>query len=139
MRHAYTESDRSTDHKGGGKSAAKQEFKDECDVNVIVQRHLQVGGLITPQEFSDELVTLPDNFDYHQALNAVIDAQEAFEKLPSELRTAHNNDPGSILAHLDSAEYRSGQVDAFGSPTQPREEAEEAPRNAPEEPGTVPT
>ena len=117
---------------------AKQQFKEECDVNIIVDRHLEMGGVINVQEFSDEVVELPDNFDYHEALNRVRKAQEAFELLPAELREAHNHDPASVLRLIDSKEFQDGLVDEFGnsksSPTPADAPADKTPH---EEGGTV--
>ena len=137
IRHAYSPSDRSTDAKGGGKSMTRQEFTEECDINTVVERHLTVGGIITPQEFSEELVELPDNFDYKEALDAVTAADAAFLQLPADIRSAHENNPGNLLNHIESKEFQSGTVDIFG--VEIRTEAPEQAPQRPEEPGTVST
>lgn len=116
MRHGYSDSDRSTDHPGGGKSMTRQNHKEECDINTIVERHLEVGGVITPMEFSDKVVVLPENFDYHEALNSVIAADEAFMQLPADIRTAHENDAGKLLDHVASKPFIDGDVDIYGEP-----------------------
>jgi hypothetical protein len=124
MRHAYSQSDRSSDHPGGGELMTKQSHKDECDVNLIVARHLEIGGVITPQEFNEEIVVLPENFDYKEALDALNAADEAFMKLPAEIRSAHDNNPGNLLNHLDSKAFLSGEVDIKGVARQPEVDPE---------------
>lgn len=126
IRHAYSPSDRSTDFETVGKSATRQEFKEECDINVVVDRHLKIGGVITPQEFSEEMVVLPDNFDYHEALNAVIAADEAFGQLPADIRSAHDNDAGKFLKFTDSKDFVEGRLDIYGASIAPTAAAEPA-------------
>lgn len=113
LRHAYSPS------QGGvttfqGKSKTKQSFKDECDVNNIVKRHYSPGGEFDVVKFSEAIVELPDNLNYHEALNQVIAADQAFLELPSEIRSVHENDPGKFLAFMESEPYLSRQVDLLG-------------------------
>lgn len=80
------------------KSLAIQSAKDECDINVIVQRfgltgHLPVG-LVAPT-FAD---FLDAPADYHGALEAVMKAEDAFLRMPAAVRARFNNDPGSFVA-----------------------------------------
>lgn len=128
IQNAYSQVDRSTDFKTVGKTKTVQYHKDECDINVIVDRHLTQGGVITEAEYVDEVVVLPDNMDYHEALNFVMDADEAFMQLPADIRTAHDNDAGKLLKHVYSDDYTSGRVDVYGN----SKEAPAPVQNAPE-------
>lgn len=77
-------------------SLTKQSFAEEADINTIVKRFNLTGQL--PQD-----VRMPTYADFegiltfHDAMNAVRDAQEAFFELPAELRSRFGNDPGAYV------------------------------------------
>lgn len=77
-------------------SLTKQEFKDECDINTILRRFNVTGQLPvgvrmpTYGDFSE--VT-----DFHDAVNAIALAREAFSQMSAEVRRRFNNDPGEFV------------------------------------------
>lgn len=83
------------------KSLAKQEFKEECDINTIVER-FGIG-------FAPVQTALPmyEDFtgvvDYQTALNQVRQAAESFMLLPAGVRANFDNDPQKLLefVHTD--------------------------------------
>lgn len=80
---------------------AKQEFRDECDVNVIMRRVLASGealpeGVGTYGDFSDAV-------DFLEAQLVVKRAEEQFMSLPSRVRDRFNNDPAALLDFVHGA------------------------------------
>ena len=75
---------------------AQQQFKDECDINNILERFGVTGELPTntrlPQYGDFSGIT-----DYQSALNAVMEAQEAFMALPAAVRARFANDPAAFV------------------------------------------
>lgn len=91
-------------------SLAKQSFKAECDINNIMDKYKRAGVI----GFQDNMkqgrfADLTNAGDYHLSLNKVLDAQRAFDALPSGVRSAFQNDPSLMLefvadpANLDRA------------------------------------
>ncbi|AXL14700.1 internal scaffolding protein [Microviridae sp.] len=78
-------------------SRAKQSFKDECDIHQILGKFERQGILTHVNRFQGNYGELPEMDDYHEALNTIIDAREAFETLPSQLRSRFANDPALFL------------------------------------------
>lgn len=82
-----------------GSSKAQQQFKDECDLNVMVRRF---GG-IPPAEFGapvgryGDFSSAPDFFEAQQLL---LKAQAQFDGLPSAVRRRFDNDPAKLLAFV---------------------------------------
>lgn len=73
-------------------SLTKQEFKEEADINVIMERFTRGGQLpppVLPEHFLD-LAERPTYFDTQQRL---AEANTTFYMLPAELRAKHLNDP----------------------------------------------
>jgi len=79
----------------------KQAFKDECDINKIVERFKQTQG----PDFLDKLAgyvtgtygdfsNIPD---YREALDQVKKAQQMFDALPATVRKEFDNDPAYFL------------------------------------------
>lgn len=84
-------------------SLAQQQFKDECDINTILERFNVTGqlpvGPLQPQFGDFSGIT-----DYQTALNAVLDAQESFDALPARVRERFANDPAAFVDFcLDAA------------------------------------
>ena len=77
------------------KSKTQQQFKEECDVNTIVERFGLTGQL--PQD-----VRMPVSgdftgvFDFHSAMNSVRLATESFNKMPATVRARFHHDPGEF-------------------------------------------
>lgn len=75
---------------------AQQHFREECDINYIVNTFLRTG--VVPS------VPLVESFgdfsgvtDFHSALNTVLAAQESFMKLDPSLRNRFGNDPAQLI------------------------------------------
>lgn len=78
-------------------SLAKQSFLEESDINTIVRRFGLTGELPTNVRmptFGDFSVVS----DFHEAMNAIAQANEAFDSMPAEVRARFNNDPGAFVA-----------------------------------------
>ena len=72
---------------------AQQQFRDEADINTILERFGRTGELVVPvnvPQFGD----YSEVTDYHTAMNMVIEAQNSFDALPAKLRAQFDNDPG---------------------------------------------
>lgn len=86
-------------------SMTQQHFKDDCDVNRILERFLRTGS------WTSSLNQLPSrqpvfgdfdtNFDFHQAQNTIVDAQRRFMTLPASVRERFHNSPGELISFLD--------------------------------------
>lgn len=77
-------------------SLAVQDAKDEVDINTIVRRFGLTGQL--PED-----VRAPTYGDftgvgnYHDAMNAIALANEAFDEMPAEVRYRFGNDPAAFV------------------------------------------
>lgn len=78
------------------KSLTQQSAKDECDINVILDRWVRTGDLSTSSSVP-QYGDFTGFTDYHSALNTVIEAQDAFDALPAKLRARFGNDPQQLL------------------------------------------
>ena len=85
-------------------SRTHQEFKDECDVNNIVSNYAKTGFLVDPTtpvsrvpQFGD-FTAIPS---FQEAQNALIEAQDAFDALPSNVRKRFSNNPAELMSFLE--------------------------------------
>jgi len=87
------------------KSLAQQHMKDEVDINNIVKRYTQTGELPTRN-----LPPIQTDFgqvgSFQQALDLVIQAREAFQAMPAEVRTRFGNDPGRFVDFCSNEQNR---------------------------------
>lgn len=81
---------------GDGVSATKQSFKDECDINVIVDKFMKTGAM-------PENVRMPVAADYSEVLdfrgmmNSIVQARESFDEMPAPVRARFHNDPAEFV------------------------------------------
>ncbi len=81
-------------------SRAKQAMSEECDINNIMAKYASQGLLTHVNQHQGHYGDLPGVVDYHDALNSVLAAREAFATLPSSIRNRFNNEPAEFLAFV---------------------------------------
>lgn len=87
-----------------GESMARQDFAEECDINVLMSKYQKTGLLPSLNRGSPMYGDYSDVPDYMTALNTVRDANEAFAALPATVRRRFENDPAQFVAFAtDSA------------------------------------
>lgn len=80
-------------------SKTQQHFRDECDVNNIINRFMKTGML--PQIQADfDFADVSDHMSFEESANLVAHVKEAFMELPSELRKRFDNDPAQVISFL---------------------------------------
>lgn len=79
----------------------QQQFKDSCDINLILDRYMKTGELPINHKVGRylDLSELPD---YQGALDTVMRAEAAFMDLPAKLRERFQNDPSQLLNFLNN-------------------------------------
>ena len=89
---------------------AQQQFRDEADINTILERFGRTGELIVPvnvPEFGD----YTEVGDYHSAMNMIIEAQSAFDALPARIRKEFDNDAGRFVDFVMDENNRDKAVE----------------------------
>lgn len=91
-------------------SLTRQEFLKDADINNIMAKYASgvvplSSGARTP--FFGDFSNVPD---YQTSLQVVIDAQERFAQLPSQLRNRFENDPAKLLEFLAVEENRAEAI-----------------------------
>lgn len=79
-------------------SLAQQSFKDEVDINHLLEKFKVTGqmpqGIRLPQYGDFTGVS-----DYKSAMNALLTARDAFMQLPAQMRSEFGNDPQKFLEY----------------------------------------
>lgn len=80
-------------------SLAIQAFKEDCDVNIILDRYMKTGELpqTRQQGIYADISEIPD---LTQAIQIVKSAEDAFMSLPAKTRLEFENDPRKLLHFL---------------------------------------
>lgn len=119
----------------------KQEFAEEVDINTLLRRFAITGQM--PENVRMPLYAdFTEVEDFHSAVNAIAQANEAFERMPAEVRFRFNNDPAQFIAFCENEENRAeaeklGLVDPRPKPpVTPPERLPQTPGEA--STGTVP-
>lgn len=85
----------------GGRT--RQEFAEECDINVIMRRY-QTHGLLPPNGRQMQYGDFVDMPDFLDAMNTVARANEAFAALPAHVRKRFSNDPAEFCDFVSDPE-----------------------------------
>lgn len=96
-----------------GESMTNQQFKEECDVNNILAKYKRTGLLSHVSRTQGQFGDFSNLQDYQTSLHKLMQAQESFGLLPSEVRNKFQNDPGKLIEFLadsknDEEAYKYG-------------------------------
>jgi phage internal scaffolding protein len=123
----------------GPEVITEQHHKQECDVNYILRKYQKTGLIDHVNRFGGDYSDLSDSVSFHEAMNICIDAENAFNTLPSSIRKKFDNDPGSFLdfvsdeSNLDEM-VELGLVPKIAEPVVPAPPAAPAPQPEPAPP-----
>lgn len=78
-------------------SLTKQEFTDECDINLIIARFAQTGEFLHQNSLAPRFGDFTLVPDFQSALNLISDAEASFASLSSKIRDRFANDPANFL------------------------------------------
>lgn len=83
-------------------SRTHQSFVAECDINNILKEYALSGQIrhISAKAEQGAYVDLPDQIDFQESLNIVMQGQEAFASLPSQVRNRFHNNPAEFLEFM---------------------------------------
>lgn len=89
-------------------SLTQQQFKDECDINKIMDRYLRTGVLSDPldKRGTPKYGDYADLGNYMDHMNKVVEANEMFEALPASIRKRFNNNPGDLIEFVMDSNNR---------------------------------
>ncbi|AXH74066.1 MAG: internal scaffolding protein [Microviridae sp.] len=71
----------------------RQEFKDECDINVLLARYERTGVLPANNQGAPQYLDVSDVPDLARSFEMIEAAQRAFMTLPASVRREFDNDP----------------------------------------------
>lgn len=111
---------------------AKQEFKDECDINYIMDSYKSVGTINGVAMKQGVYADLSGIGDLHEIMNQVKSAEVGFMSLSSKVRKRFANDPINLIEFLKDPNNKEeaialGLVEQKEAPQAKKGEAEAPP------------
>lgn len=91
-------------------SLTQQHFREECDINRIMERYQETGNWGEQTNVRPQFGDFSTEFDFRTAQETVIRAREAFEALPSKVRRRFGNDPAELLEFLQDEANRDEAI-----------------------------
>ena len=83
-----------------GESCTQQHFKDECDVNRIIERYQATGVLEHVRNNEARYGQAPSGDDFQKMVEQIAEARSLFEELPSKARQHFNHNPVEFLDYI---------------------------------------
>lgn len=99
IKKAYTRT-RVTTENSSNKTRCVQSERKNSDINNIVGRAYQTGMMPT---LNREALALPTALSYQESLNKIVSANQAFERLPSQIRDEFSNNPENLLTAVEQS------------------------------------
>lgn len=87
---------------GFGPTKTQQQFKDETDVNLIIKKYKKTGEFSHVSKKVGQYVDVSSVTDYLSMRQQVIDAENAFMELPSDIRKRFRNSPHELIVFLNN-------------------------------------
>lgn len=89
----------------GDKSRTRQEFSDECDINNIMKKYKTTGMLTHMNKGQPSYYDFTDTpADLQAAMNMMLEADQAFMRLPAQTRLSLGNDPVEFVKFAADAD-----------------------------------
>jgi Chlamydia-phage Chp2 scaffold (Chlamy_scaf). len=111
-------------------SRTKQAFKQEANINTILDKYHRTGLMPTydqPQQYGDYSGVM----DYHTAMTKIAEGKSAFADLPSKIRKRFDNNVGAFLDFIHDESNLDEMVELGLARARPKPEPE-APVSEPE-------
>lgn len=110
----------------------RQEFADECDINILLQQYERTGVLNHFNNGAPQYLDVSDVPDLQTALDVVSRAQTAFMTLPAAVRRDFDNDPVKFVEFAEAPENLE-QMRKWGlaAPEKPADAVSPAPVGVP--------
>lgn len=91
-------------------SMTKQSFAKECDINHIMAKYQKTGLIDHVNKYDGSYGDFTSVVDYQSSLNAVMNAQDEFNSLPSSIRARFQNDPAQFLHFFNDEANREEAI-----------------------------
>jgi len=114
-----------------GPSKVEQSHRDECNINTIMAKCARTG-LINQRSDVGTYGDFSSSVDYHTAQNKIVEANQAFDKLPSNIRKRFRNNPAELLDFINNEENETEarELGILNPETIPAEGDHEVPETA---------
>lgn len=106
---AYSEPYRGSDLECKDPSLAQQSFKDDADINVMLER-FKVTGVMPQGVFMPTYGDFTGVSDYRTAREAMLKAEHAFMDMPFNVRARFDNDPQKFLEFCSDEKNREEAI-----------------------------
>lgn len=84
-------------HANDDVSLTQQQFKDECDINNILQSYAETGTINHINRRPEMYGDFSQLTDLHESMETVRFANESFNALPAKVRARFDNDPRKLV------------------------------------------
>ena len=85
-------------------SLTRQEFKTDCDVNVLMKKYRDHGIVPTMRVGDPVYMDCSEVPDFSTAMQVFIEAEKAFMSLPADVRKQMDNDPAKFVEFSQNPE-----------------------------------
>lgn len=102
-----------------GDSMTEQSHAKECDMNHILRKYKKTGLVDHFARYQGNYTDVTGAVDFKTALDIVHAGQDAFDSLPSDIRSRFKNDPSSFLDFVSNPDNAQEMFDLGLTSTPP--------------------
>jgi phage internal scaffolding protein len=108
----------------------QQQFKDECDINVLAER-FGLTGVMPLNPNTPSYGDFGEVFDFQTAMNSIVATKANFMQLTASVRKRFSNDPQELLVFMENPANRQEAISLGLIPPPPVPPHHPAPSAAP--------
>lgn len=99
-----------------GEGMTEQQYKDECDIHIILRKFEKTGMLTHVAAHAGTYGDYVNAVDFQEAQNVLAEARSMFETVPAKIREMFHNDPAEFLDFMQNDDNRE-QMEELGFDT----------------------
>jgi len=88
----------------------EQHHKTDCDIASILKKYDSTGIITHTNNAIANYGDFSDIKDYKESLNKIMQAQDSFMELPSQIRKKFGNDPGNYLEFVTNPDNKEEMI-----------------------------
>lgn len=109
------------------KCKTRQDHKEECDINVLMNQYVQTGSNAHFQ-LNTARYGFAEAADFQDVMMTIAAAKDAFLGLPAEIRERFGNDPATYLDYIDQTDEDTLIKEGLAEPREKPGEPENMPK-----------
>jgi phage internal scaffolding protein len=97
----------------GDEGLTEQCHRQSCDMHHIMKKHQETGLINHVNQYKGRYDEMPNDLQFHDAMNVIATANSMFESVPSHIRAEFDNSPALFIKFMQDPQNKD-QIEKMG-------------------------